>query len=218
LHDEGYYQVKMENRCSPPRHAFTLIEVLLTLALIMIISAVAWVALKGPVARQRLRAAADAVRTAWVEARVDAMKTGHTFAFRYRVRGDRYHLAAQENSPSADSSTATQPSPSSPSARDEEETGDEPLPPPVDKTLPPGIRFLSADATASDLAAMGDYSETKPAEDSGKWSDPIYFYADGSTTDARVVLAADRHAAMQLLLRGITGSVTVDDDVNARTQ
>ena len=45
----------------------------------------------------------------------------------------------------------------------------------------------------------------------GDWSDPIYFYADGSTSDARLLLAADRHSAMRLLLRGITGSVTVDD-------
>ena len=200
----------MENHCSSRRQAFTLIEVLLTMALIVIISAVAWVALQGPMARQRLRAAADAVRNEWVEARVDAMKTGHTFAFRYRVHGDRYHLAAQEDAAAADPAAAAKPS-----VTDEEELGDDPLPPPVDKTLPPGIRFLSADGAASDLAAMHDYSEAQLAEDSGDWSDPIYFYADGSTSDARLVLAADRHSAMRLLIRGVTGSVTVDDDVNA---
>ena len=88
--------------------------------------------------------------------------------------------------------------------------GDDPLPPPVDKTLPPGIRFLAADGSG-DLAALGENPETKPADDGGDWSDPIYFYADGSTSDARLLLAADRHSAMRLLLRGITGSVTVDD-------
>src|SRR5271166_2762958 len=92
------------------RRAFTLIEVLLVMALMVIISAVAWMALQGPLARQRLRAAADAVRTAWVEARVGAMKTGHTFAFRYRVHGDRYHLAAQDDAAAADSSAAVRPS------------------------------------------------------------------------------------------------------------
>jgi prepilin-type N-terminal cleavage/methylation domain-containing protein len=192
------------------RNAFTLIEVLLTLALIMIISALAWMSLRGPMARQRVRAAADAVRAEWVEARVDAMETGHTFAFRYRVHGDHYRLAAQEEASAAGSSAAAQPS-----AADKEELGGGALPPPVEKTLPQGIRFLSADRAAGDLAAMGEYSETKLAEDSGEWSDPIYFYADGSTSDARLVLAADRHTAMRLLLRGITGAVTVDDNVNA---
>ena len=191
--------------------AFTLLEVLLVLAIVLIISGVAAVALKRPLIRQRLRSAADAVRSEWCRARVDAMKTGHTFAFRYRVRGDRYRLGAQEDPSAAESSTAAQPP-----APDEEEMGDDPLPPPVDKTLPQGIRFLPADG-GSALAAMGDNPETQPAENTGDWSDPIYFYADGSTSDARLLLAADRHSAMRLQIRGITGSVTVDD-VTAMTQ
>ena len=64
---------------------------------------------------------------------------------------------------------------------------------------------------------MSDGPETESADNGDDWSDPIYFYADGSTSDARLLLAADRHAAMRLLLRGVTGSVTVDD-VTAMTQ
>ena len=43
--------------------AFTLMEVLLVLALMVIISAFAGIALQRPFARQRLRTAADAVQT-----------------------------------------------------------------------------------------------------------------------------------------------------------
>ena len=68
------------------------------LALLVIISGVAWVALQRPLARQRLRSAADAVRSEWCQARVDAMKSGHTYAFRYLVHGDRYHLGPQDGS------------------------------------------------------------------------------------------------------------------------
>ncbi|MGO9108285.1 MAG: Tfp pilus assembly protein FimT/FimU [Thermoguttaceae bacterium] len=195
-----------------PRRAFTLLEVLLVLAIVVIISGLASIALKRPLIRQRLRSAVDAVRTEWCQARVDAMKTGHTYAFRYRVRGNRYHLGAQEDSSTVESSATAQPL-----ASEEEELGDDPLPPPVDRTLPQGIRFLPADG-GSALADMRDDAGTQPAENTGDWSDPIYFYADGSTSDARLLLAADRHSAMRLLLRGITGSVTVDDNVNAMTQ
>jgi prepilin-type N-terminal cleavage/methylation domain-containing protein len=196
---------------SESRRAFTLLEVLLTLALVVIISGVAWVALQGPLARQRLRSAADAVRSDWCQARVDAMKSGRTYAFRYLVHGDRYHFGPQEDpSPANPSATAR------PSATDDEALGDEPLPPPVDKTLPLGIHFLGGEG-GSELTAMGNTPQTKPAESGGDWSVPIYFYADGSTSDARLLLASDRHSALRLQLRGTTGSVTVDD-VAATTQ
>jgi prepilin-type N-terminal cleavage/methylation domain-containing protein len=190
---------------SRPRRAFTLLEVLLTLALLVAISGVTWIALQRPLIRQRLHSAADAMRTQWCQARVDAMKSGHTYAFRYMVRGDRYHLAPQDDPSVVVASPLAQPA-----ASDDEGLGDDPLPPPVDKTLPQGIRFLPADG-GGDLASMSYDPETEAAEEGDDWSDPIYFYADGSTSDARLLLAADKHAAMRLLLRGITGAVTVDD-------
>ena len=67
------------------------------------------------------------------------------------------------------------------------------------------------------MASTGDDPESQSADNGDGWSDPIYFYADGSTSDARLLLATDRNSAMRLLLRGITGSVTVDD-VKAVTQ
>ncbi len=203
--------------------AFTLVEVLLVLALLVIVAGMAWATLQRPMARQRLRSAADEVRSQWCAARIDAMKSGHTFAFRYLVHGDRYHLAAQDDTEAATSTSAPPSSSAAPSSTtaqtaesDDDELGDDPLPPPVDKVLPQGIRFLPADGN-NDLAAMGDNHETGPADNSGDWSDPIYFYADGSTSDARLSIASDRHAAMRLQLRGITGSVTVDDNT-AMTQ
>lgn len=189
---------------SRPRRAFTLVEVLLTLALLVIVSGLAWTALQRPLARQRLRSAADAVRSEWCQARVDAMESGRTYTFRYMVHGDRYHLG-----PQGDSSSAESPASAQASTSDEEDLGEDPRPPPVDKTLLPGIRFLSPEGSG-DLGAMGDYPETRAA-DGGEWSDPIYFYADGSTSDAHVLLAADRHSAIRLQLRGVTGSVTVED-------
>ena len=194
-----------------PRRAFTLVEVLLTLVILVTVSGLAWIALQRPLARQRLHSAADAVRTEWCQARVDAMKSGHTYAFRYLVHGDRYHLGPQD-----DPSAVASPSAAQPSSLDEDALDDDPLPPPVDKSLPQGIRFLGP-AGSGDLAGMSDDPETETADDGNDWSDPIYFYADGSASDARVMLASSRHSAMRLSLRGITGAVTVDD-VTAMTR
>ena len=124
----------------------------------------------------------------WCQARVDAMKSGHTYAFRYLVHGDRYHLGPQGDQSAVDSSAAAA------AAADDEELGDDPPPPPVDKRLPQGICFLSSQG-GSELSAMVDAPQTGAAEGGDAWSDPIYFYADGSTSDARLLLAADRHAA-----------------------
>jgi hypothetical protein len=181
------------------------------MAVVVIITGAAWVGLQRPLARQRLRSAADSVRSEWCQARVDAMKSGHTYAFRYLVHGNRYHLAARDDSSSVGSAPAAQPA-----ASDEEELGDEPLPPPVEKTLPEGIRFLPGEVGGGS-AAMGDSPGAKPVDAGGDWSDPIYFYSDGSTSDARLLLAADQHSAMRLILRGVTGSVTVED-TTAMTQ
>ena len=210
------------------RGAFTLIEVLLTLALLVIIAGLTWGSLQRPFARQRLHSAVNAVRSQWCEARVDAMKSGHTYAFRYLVHGDRYHLAPQDDTSATDSSSAGQAPAAAPSAAggqsssDEDTLGDDPLPPPVDKRLPQGVRFLpgggGSEARQSSLgASQANDSATETADNGDGWSDPIYFYADGTTSDARLMLATDGHAAMQLLLRGITGSVTVDD-TTAMTQ
>jgi prepilin-type N-terminal cleavage/methylation domain-containing protein len=207
------------------RRGFTLIEVMLVLAIVVIIAGLSWTAMQGPMARWRLLRAADDVRREWVVARDDAMQSGHTYIFRYRIHGDRYRLGPQEEDSSiadasaANAATTTSPgsataSPGSstvaqPSSVSEGDSSDEPLPPPVDGALPKGVRFLSENAV-SDLAAMGD----KPADaagDEGTWSDPIYFWADGCTSDARISLAADRHATVRLQLRGVTGSVSVDD-------
>jgi prepilin-type N-terminal cleavage/methylation domain-containing protein len=186
-----------------PRRAFTLLEVMLVLALIAIISAFVFMSLKQPLARQRLRSAVDEVRSDWCVARVDAMQSGHTYAFRYQVRGNRFHVGPQDNPPEGDAPPASPQQASSGNA-----SSDGPLPPCRDGKLPAGVRFL---AKESDRSSLGDEPDTSSADPGGRWSEPIYFYADGTTSDAQLTVASDKHSAVQLQLRGITGTATVDD-------
>jgi prepilin-type N-terminal cleavage/methylation domain-containing protein len=202
--------------------AFTLLELLLVLAIVVIIAAVAIMATQGPMARQRLRRAADDVRSDWCNARNGAMETGHTFTFRYRMHGDRYCYGPQDDSSLTDSSGSSSTGSSttgssstgvSSSGVQSSATGDDSaddLPPPVHKSLLKGILFLGENGIA-DLSTLSDHPSTEAAGDSGVWSEPILFYADGTTSDAQVLLAGGKRSAVRLSLRGVTGTVTVDD-------
>ena len=77
------------------RRAVTLIEVLLVLALLVVLASMTWPALDRPMANQRLRKAADRVRTAWTRARIDAMSTGQTILFQCTLESDQYTIQSQ---------------------------------------------------------------------------------------------------------------------------
>ena len=191
------------------RRAFTLVEVLLVLAILAVVSAIAWPALQRPFANMRLHSAADAVRSEWCQARVDAMRSGHTYAFRYEVGGEHFRLAPDGVAPAAPAGAADPPAAAAqddcPEATEDASTGQE------GKSLPEGIKFMAGEVT-SDAASVAAESETESSPEAGDcWSDPIFFYPDGTTSDAHVTLANDRRAAIGLLLRGITGTVTVGD-------
>jgi type II secretion system protein H len=191
---------------------FTLVEVLLVLALMAVISSFAWASLRGTLARQRLKSAVDNVRSEWCAARVDAMKSGHTYSFRYQIHGSRFHLGPQDDASSSDNPAAA-PAPGGQSAPSSQDSADdEPMPRPVDGALPQGVCFLPGDG---ELASMGDKPQTGTVNSGEGWSDPILFYADGSTSDASLLLASDRHSAMRVMLRGMTGTVTINDRLAA---
>ena len=165
------------------RRGFTLIEVLLVLALMAVIAAMAWPALRSPFAGRRLHAAADQVRSEWFQARVEAMRSGHVYAFRYQVGGDRFRTSSEDAPPPSD-----------------------------DKTLPDGVKFLADEARNDDLSALPPDIEPESLDDlADGWSDPVFFYPDGTTSDVRLVLAGNQSRAVCIMLRGITGTASVTD-------
>ena len=191
---------------------FTLVEVLLVLALLAIITAMVWPSLQKPFTSYRIRVAADAVRTKWCQARIAAMQSGHTYLFRYTVGGDQFSVEPEEESDALLSS--------SPAATGNSTTGVDGLGTPregaalphEEGTLPEGIRFLADNTAGSDPAALGLDQQTDPlADPGGDQSTAILFYPDGTTSNARLLLADERDRALRLTLRGLTGTVTVSD-------
>ena len=72
------------------RQAFTLLELLLVLALMVAALAVALPNLRGSFSDQRLQKAAEQIRAEWTRARVRAIKTGQIQVFRHSLYSRNY--------------------------------------------------------------------------------------------------------------------------------
>lgn len=189
------------------RKAFTLIEMLLVLALLVMLAAMTWPAMDRPMANQRLRKAADKVRTAWVKARVDAMSTGQTLVFRCTLDSDEYTLESQTGPESVDFMTSSNEG----QFGDTTEISTEPL---SSKTrhLLKDIRFVDGEVTFDTRATiLADSTGETSTDAAGLGLDPILFFPDGTTSTAKLILENQHQRRIELSLRGLTGVITVGD-------
>ncbi len=205
----------------------TLLEILLTLCLLVILASLTWPALGRPMARQRLRASADQVRVEWVRARVEAMSSGRTCEFRYSFNGDGYSIEAY----SSEDDVASEAMLAGPDAFGQEAEQ------PADsrsqhRRLAEKIRFV-ADQTSGQTAAQSPslgarpagFGSQSPASGAGQSAaadaspaPPIFFYADGTCSDAQVGLENEYGHTVTLSLRGLTGVVTVSEVLSAEAR
>lgn len=181
------------------RRGFTLIEVLLVLALAVAVTAVALPALGRPWASQRLRSAADLIRAEWTRARFKAISTGQTVVFRYTPEGNRYLTevcATDDFSAWAGEFGALGQEDYGFRARCEE------------RVLPQGVTFVGAEVQAD---TRTEATDAQLAPSSAEWSDAICFYADGTASTARLVLTNEYSDWVEVTLRGLTGVITTGD-------
>lgn len=186
------------------RRAFTLVEVMLTLCLLVIIAALAWPVLTKPFANQRLRKAADRVRARWCEARVDAMGSGQIYVFRYVAGENRFRIESRQRELTADDPALTEDSAglTGPSGYAAE-------PRSTEDALPDGVFFVVGE-TAMDVRAAAAQSDAEPQTAlDAEWSEPILFYPDGTTSTAQLQLSNEHGRCIELSLRGLTGVVNV---------
>ena len=183
------------------RRAFTLMEMLLVLAIMVIVAAMTLPALRGPMENQRLRRAGDLIRAEWAKARVRAMKTGRIHVFRYQTDGTTFGVepwyAADDDQTSTNDSSRKQ---GNVSALQESQP------------LPDDISFAGGDTT-SDSRSL--HAEKTMGGGGGKAARPILFYPDGTSSTARVVLTNRRQTFVLVSLRGLTGIAQVSDLLSA---
>lgn len=188
------------------RRAFTLVEILLVLAIMIVIAAVATPVFYRSMRDATLRSAAEQVRTEWNKAHIKAMKSGRIQVFRFQPGGRKFQIEAYtavDDTVDAVSSTSTFAPPPPPPPTSEK--GDE-----NSRTqLPEGIKFLEG-MTAEEERAKA-VEESMGSSGGGDWSKPILFYPDGVSSDAWLVVADEHNTAIRVELRGLTGLAVLGD-------
>ncbi|MEM9185999.1 MAG: prepilin-type N-terminal cleavage/methylation domain-containing protein [Planctomycetota bacterium] len=180
----------MTRRPLARRYAFTLIEVLLVLTLLVVIAGLAMPSLSAGMGRSRMNQAAEEVRTAWAKARLDAASSGQTLRFQCWIGSNRWQLASADASQEqVDAALAAQ--------RKEDTEQENELSGVVFRQLL--VANLPGDLAMGESVADGELS---PA---------VLFRPDGSSSDAEALLEDEAGRRMKVTLRGLTGAASVDD-------
>lgn len=182
------------------------------LALLVIVAAISLPVFSGMLRSQRLRSAAESVRTEWMRAHIQAMKTGRIHVYRFE-NGDRHFEIipwvadddALESAANAEAdlmsvSMATASGTSAGGVELEEGPG-----------LPEGVLFVGGEANADSRGLTVAEALTGSGGTDGQWGPPVLFYPDGTATDAYVIVANDQQQAVRIDLRGLTGLASVGE-------
>ncbi len=201
------------------RRGFTLMEIMLVLAVLVVIAAMSIPALEGPMENHRLRVSGDTVRVQWSHARILAMETGRTYVFKYQPELPNFKIepwymeddylesdvvmgfgggtmagASRVSSPDGISTLTSN------TASSKTELGE----------LPEGVMFVGSEMELDDRSAFLSVTATG-AEDDALWSSPIFFYPDGTSSTARILMMNGRSRYLMVSVRGLTGVVHVSN-------
>ncbi|MBX7165146.1 MAG: prepilin-type N-terminal cleavage/methylation domain-containing protein [Pirellulales bacterium] len=209
------------------KRGFTLMEMLLVLGLLVVLAAVSWPALRGPIANSRLRDAAAQLRNNLARARLAALNAGRDHVVCFAPGGQRYAIAPHDGVGAAAAfatgeETALQYDDAPERGqRDEAATPASTL---VELELPEGVHFAARDlaqsygresAAGTSPAAWtdGTTGEASEGESAGAErsleAEQIVFHPDGSCSDATIRLNNERRFAITVQLRGLTAVATV---------
>ena len=174
------------------RKAFTLIELILVIAIIVMIASLATPMMTRMIGRQALKQGADRVRVEMGRARVEAIRTGDVHALYFLPQGNWFNVARftqlQQQSGIASRELSQ--------LNNRTYTGYE------ENVLPPRIRF-AASSTEADSRSIQTFGDVKVDSDSIQ---PVLFYPDGTSQDATIYIQDDRRNRIAVVLRGLTGS------------
>ena len=175
---------------TPERAGYTLLEMVLVLAVLIAVASISWPMMQRVYADVQLKQSVEAVRVKLAGTRIHAIDTGLVYQFRYEVGGRRFAALPAEVG-----------------AASSELSGDDALPS-LSGRLPEDIRFqqLGADLLTGEGAAL----ELSRLEFGNRWKD-IFFMPDGSAVDAVFDLADSQERFIRLSVRGLTGGVRVGD-------
>lgn len=179
------------------RPAFTLFEMLLVMAVMVLVVGIAWPSLSSIRHRQHLHQSAETVKVRMMGARVHAIESGLTYQFRYAPGGREFVVV-----PYSEISPDTPASGPGAVAR-------------LAGSLATTVQFdadLSGGDTTSAIGlnpALLDGIPEAAEFHEVSWSAPVLFFPDGTATGTEVVIKAETQQSLRLTIRAFTGGVTV---------
>ena len=181
-------------RSAAIRRAYTLVEMLIVLALLAVLASFSWPAVRGMLGKGDLRAAAKQVRVALAKARLGAIESGAACAFRYRPGSGRFEVGPLSNEVEESESP-------SPPARERQSRRNDP----AEDSLPSSVWFVEPKASPGGTEAAASSGRA----DDAAWSAPIVFFPNGRSSSARIRLAGPGGHEVEVALRGLTGTTQI---------
>jgi prepilin-type N-terminal cleavage/methylation domain-containing protein len=176
------------------RSAFTLLELLIVLAMLAIFAGLAVVSMRASQGSYRVLAATDAVRGAWALARARAIDEGRPYRFSVEPGGRHFRVAPDWDS--YWSGGTGEDDPDGPGAI-------------LENNLPVGVRFI-INGQPGQLPSEDEPLAAAQAPPSGQWDTICVFEPDGTARqDVRIVFQTSGALPTQIYLRAMTGVSSV---------
>lgn len=179
-------------RIANPPSAFTLMELLLVVAIMVVIAALAAPAVQRTFSRQALQKSADRVRVAMGQARVRSIRTGEEHALLYSPGGAWFNVAplvkVKEQVTISQQRTQI-------AAERRQSDFEEDL-------LPRGVTFVAGE-TGEDARSAQTLADSQDSD--GQGLKMVLFYPDGTSQDAKLILQNEHGSFIEVQLRGLTG-------------
>jgi prepilin-type N-terminal cleavage/methylation domain-containing protein len=185
------------------RRAYTLIELLLVLAIIVIAAAAVAPSLRGTMRNSAVKSAASTVRAELTRAHVMAMRTGRIHMFQYELGGTKYKIEPYIGPDDALESKDGEAGSMAPPAAHNQQA--------KEPTLAEGTKFVMGDAAMESRAQRVEEEIMGMGGSGATWSRPILFYPDGSSSDAFIIVGNDFNAGIRVDLRGLTAAAKIGE-------
>ena len=181
------------SRNANSRCGFSLLELILVMAILLAFAAMALPTVQRSLSRQGVQKGADMFRAALGKARVRAIRSGKVYAVFYAPNSSYFSVAAFDKA-AEQNGLAGQRIQEIENRAATEAYGDD--------MLPRRVRFAAGnveiDGRASLTLSSGSNTSIRP----------ILFYPDGSSQDAKIILQNENGDMVQVYLRGLTGTST----------
>ncbi len=192
---------------------FTIVELLLALAILVTLAAMVVPSFTGLLADRRVLRAGDQLRVEFMQARLAAMRSGRTYmvqlsteTHQLRVRPwvDANDMTEALDQTGGSSALLTGGSAMVGSMQQVDVAAEA-----REVDLPEGVMITNTSVQSSQRSFM--IESQVQAEAAAGWGQPILFYPDGTTSTAAVTVMSTGIGQVIVLLRGLTGEATVTD-------